>query len=117
MISINTDAERFIHTNFLSRQHVRRYPGYSRKVSLVMIILGLSAMFCFFIFLWIRIYIIEIGYNISEAIASHEVLFQENRKLRIERASLCAPSRIEEIAKNKLGMVAPENSQVVILKW
>lgn len=117
MISISVAAERFIHTNFLARQKVRRSTREARKVSLFIIFMGLSVMTGFFVFLWIRIYTMEIGYQISDALKSHEMLLQENRKLRIERASLSAPSRIEKFARNKLGMRLPDNGQVVILKW
>ena len=117
MISVGTAAERFIHTNFLARQNVRRSTNGSRKLSFFMICMGLLTMVCFFIFLWVRIYILEIGYQISSTLENHERLFQENRNLRIERASLSAPARIEDIARNKLGMVIPDNTQVVILKW
>ena len=48
---------------------------------------------------------------------SLEKYLQENRKLKIERASLASPSRIEKVAKNKLGMINPKNNQMVILKW
>jgi cell division protein FtsL len=117
MISANTAAERFIHTNFLARQNVRRSTSNSRKVTFFVICMAVLTIVCFLIFLWVRIYILEIGYQISSSLENHERLLQENRNLRIERASLSAPSRIEDIARNKLGMVIPDNSQVVILKW
>jgi len=117
MISVSTAAERFIHTNFLARQNVRRSTNNSRRIPFFVICIGLLTMVCFIIFLWVRIYILETGYQISSALENNERLLQENRNLRIERASLSAPSRIEDIARNKLGMVIPDNSQVVILKW
>jgi cell division protein FtsL len=116
MFSISTAAERFIHTNFLARQKFGRSPNDSRRLSFFMISMGLVIMACFFVFLWVRIYNLEIGYQISSAHKTHERLLQENRQLRIERASLHAPSRIEGIAKNKLGMITPSDSQIFILR-
>ena len=83
----------------------------------IMFGMGLLVLVSFFSFLWVRIYVLEVGYQISHTLEQHEKLFQENRKLRIERASLSDPSRIEEIAKKNLGMVEPNNRQVVVLKW
>ena len=77
--------------------------------------MGLSVLVCFFVFLWVRIYVLEVGYRISGALEDRTALLQENNQLRLERASLSAPARIEDIAKNRLGMVVPKNSQVVIL--
>jgi cell division protein FtsL len=115
MQSISSAAAKFIHTNFLARQQVRRNNSNARKVSFFVICMGILTMLCFFIFLWVRIYVLEIGYQLSSVHENHERLRQENGKLIIERASLRAPSRIEDIARNKLGMVVPDSSQVVVL--
>ena len=117
MISISTAAERFINTNFLARQKVRGSTSDSRKLFFFMVCMGLLTMMCFFIFLWARIYILEVGYQISGALENNGRLLQENRNLRTERASLRAPTRIEKIARNKLGMIIPDNTQVFTLKW
>jgi cell division protein FtsL len=117
MHSMSSAAERFIHTNVLARQSIQREEGGSKRNSLCLIAMLLTIMLCFFIFLWVRIYILETGYRISSTLKQHERLLQENRELRIERASLRSPSRIENIAKSKLGMVEPDNSQVVIIPW
>jgi len=108
--------EHFIHTSFLARQNVKRSAPNARRLPLMMILMGLTLMACFFLCLWVRIYIIEIGYQLSATLENHERLLQENRKLRIERASLRSPSRIEDIARNRLGMVIPAGSQVVVLR-
>ena len=116
MQSISSAAEKFIHTNFLARQKVRRNNSDARKASFFVICMGILTMLCFFIFLWVRIYVLEIGYQLSSVHENHERLRQENGKLIIERASMRAPSRIEDIARNKLGMVVSDSSQVVVLK-
>ena len=117
MIDVSTATNKFIHTNFLSRQKVKRNNNDAKKGSLYIICMGLSFMIFFFIFLWVRIYIIETGYRFTSARNTNSSLIQENRKLRIEKASLSAPPRIEKIARSKLGMVIPDNSQMVVIKW
>ena len=117
MVSITTAAERFIHTNFLKPQQVSRGADESRKDFFYMICMGMLIMIAFFMFLWVRIYFLEIGYQVSSAHKTHEELVQANKKLKVERASLNAPSRLEFIAINKLGMHIPKNNQVVILPW
>ncbi len=60
-------------------------------------------MLAFFIFLWVRIYSLEIGYRISDDHKVHEELVQENKKLKVERAALKSSSRLETIARQPAG--------------
>ena len=114
---VRSNNKQFIHTNFLARQKVSRAGSGARSFSVLAGSMGLIILACFFAFLWVRIYVLEVGYQISNTLQKHEALQQENRQLRIERASLAAPSRIEAIARNKLGMLVPNSNQVVVLKW
>jgi cell division protein FtsL len=117
MLSVTRAAERFIHTNFLARQKIRRDTDEPAKDFVYMICMGLLIMTAFIMALWVRIYFLEIGYRISSAHRTGEELQQENKKLKIERAALSAPSRLELIASHKLGMHVPRNDQMVILPW
>jgi len=117
MLSNAATSGKFIHTNFLARQKVKGDDKKARKKSFKMITMGVILMLSCFIFVWTRICVLNTGYKISESIKTQEKYLQENRKLKIERASLASPSRIEKVAKNRLGMINPKNNQVVILKW
>jgi cell division protein FtsL len=117
MLSNTATSGKFIHTNFLARQKVKGDDKKARKTSFQMMTMGVILMLSCFMFVWTRICVLDTGYKISEAIKTQGKYLQENRKLKIERASLASPSRIEKVAKNKLGMINPKNNQVVILKW
>ena len=117
MLSNTATSGKFIHTNFLARQKVKGDDKKARKTSFKMMTMGVILMLSCFMFVWTRICVLDTGYKISEAIKTQGEYLQENRKLKIERASLASPSRIEKVAKNKLGMINPKNNQVVILKW
>ena len=118
MINSSTAAERFIHTNMLARQHITKTDaGAARGFFVCTVCMILLLMLSFLLFLWVRLYIFDIGYQISSAHAVHEKLVEENAQLRIERASLRVPSRIEHIAQQKLGMVLPRSNQVIVLQW
>jgi len=110
-------TERFIHTNYLARQKVRGAKSREQLLPLGVVVMGLLVLLSVFCFLWVRIYIIDIGYRISETLEAGKELQEENRQLRIARASLIAPARIEKIARGELGMVEPETQQVVTLRW
>lgn len=117
MIGVARTAERFIHTNFLARQRIRRDSDSAARDSIYLICMALLVLAAFFFALWIRIYFLEVGYRISDAYRTHEALVQENKKLKLERAALRAPSRIERIATAKLGMTLPRPDQTVTLPW
>ena len=117
MLSNAATSGKFIHTNFLARQKVKGADKKIRESSYKMIAMGVILMLSCFMFVSTRICVLNTGYKISEAIKAQEKYLQENRKLKIERASLASPSRIEKFAKNRLGMINPKNNQVVILEW
>ena len=117
MLNNTATSGKFIHTNFLARQKVKGDNKKDIKTSFKMMTMGVILMLSCFMFVWTRICVLDTGYKIFEAIKTQGKYLQENRKLKIERASLAAPSRIEKVAKNKLGMINPKNNQVVILKW
>lgn len=54
---------------------------------------------------------IQYGYEIAEAQESLDRLIEEGRTLSIERANLASPARIEELARDYLGMRTPGPSQ------
>ena len=53
------------------------------------------------------------GYQIEEAQKTKEQLSEIGRQLRLERASLRNPQRIDAIARGELGMVIPAPGQLV----
>ena len=110
-------TERFIHTNYLARQKVQGLRTREQMLPLGVVAMGLLMLLGVFCFLWVRIYIIDIGYRISETLEAGKNLQEKNRQLRIERAALVAPARIEGIARGELEMVEPKNTQVITLKW
>jgi len=110
-------TERFIHTNYLARQKVKGAKSREQILPLGVVVMGLLVLLSVFCFLWVRIYIIDVGYSISDALEAGKTLQEENRQLRIARASLIAPARIEKIARGKLNMIEPKNTQVVTLRW
>ena len=59
---------------------------------------------------------IQYGYQIEEAQKKKEQLVEMGRQLRLERASLRSPQRIDAIARGELGMVVPVPGQLVTFR-
>ena len=67
-------------------------------------------------YIWSRITVVSIGYDISTANRERDNLIEQNRRLRIAFERLKSPERIEEIASRELNLVHPEREQVVDIR-
>jgi cell division protein FtsL len=65
---------------------------------------------------WSRFKLVDLNLEISEISRQLDDVGQEQKRLKLEAASLKAPSRIEAIAKNELGMALPTEQQVIHVK-
>ncbi len=67
-------------------------------------------------YVWSRVLVINLGYDLSEAMEVHRKLVQENKKLHIEVALLKSLARIERIAREELDMEKPLPGQIILMK-
>ena len=68
------------------------------------------------IYIWSHINFTELKYQIANELSQQNKLLEENRKLKVEIATLKSPQRLESVCKDKLGMQFPEGNQVIFLK-
>jgi cell division protein FtsL len=66
-------------------------------------------------FVWSRLQLVHLEYEISSQSTRLRTLQQETRALRLEVATLNSPARVEQIARTKLGLRPPTPEQVVII--
>lgn len=67
-------------------------------------------------FVWSRLQVVNLEYNISSLESRVRDLSQETRRLRLEAASLRNPVRIEQVAREQLGLRLPTPEQIIIVK-
>ena len=77
-----------------------------------LLLLILSALF----FVWSRIQVIQLGYEISSVLKEGRSLVEGNKQLRIEIATLKSYARIERIAVEQLNMSKPKPDQVIVIR-
>jgi cell division protein FtsL len=77
-----------------------------------LLLLVLSALF----FVWSRIQVIQLGYEISQALKEGRALTEGNKQLRLEIATLKSYARIEKIAAEELSLSKPKSDQVVVIR-
>jgi cell division protein FtsL len=78
-------------------------------------LLGLCFFVFFFglIFAWQHFQCVQYGYRLEQLKAQKATMEDWNHQLRLERASLADPQRIDRLAQKKLGLVAPSPQQVI----
>lgn len=67
-------------------------------------------------YLWSRLEVVSLGYEIAKASDERGGLMDDNRRLKLEILSLKSPQRIETIAIDRLDLVYPKGEQVIIVK-
>ncbi len=100
--------KRIINNNVIREADSKSHRDY-------MIVTALAAIFLFGLFAygWQHYQWIQYGYRIEEAQKKKDQLAEIGRQLRLERASLRSPKRIDSIARGELGMVVPAPGQLV----
>jgi cell division protein FtsL len=66
-------------------------------------------------YVWLRLRVVDLGYRSVTTRQLLEKLQQEQHELTVEAARLDAPSRLEEVARGRLGMTRPEKGQEAVL--
>ena len=87
-----------------------------RNLIFVVLAAALVLIGCSLFYVWSHHQIISRGYETSDAAREEQALLQENKRLRLELASLKAPGRIERMAQHELGLVAPQKEQLIIVR-
>lgn len=77
-------------------------------------ILGLALISIFFV--WSRQQVLTLQYDIASIESSIRSARQEASKLQIEATMLRQPRRIEELARNELGLVMPDPRKIIVVR-
>ena len=87
--------------------------GRPRLLPLLTFVAVIMAVALFFV--WSRLEVVNLQYNISSHESRLREMSQESRRLRLEAASLRNPLRIEQMARKGLGLRLPDPEQVIIV--
>jgi cell division protein FtsL len=69
-----------------------------------------------FVFVWERVDMVRVGYQIERLKHDKVVLGRERDELRVKFSALSAPDRIAKVASEKLGMALPQQGQVIMVQ-
>ena len=85
-----------------------RRPNLLPLFAFIAILLAVSLFF-----VWSRIQVVNLAYDISSLEGRVRGMQQETQRLRLEAASLRSPGRIERVALSDLGLRLPTPQQVI----
>ena len=89
----------------MRRWHVRR------TIALGLVLVGLCM-----VQVWVRLQVVEVGYQLSAARQMQQRLEQQHRELEVELAMLRDRGHLAELATKHLGLREPDKGQVVELR-
>jgi cell division protein FtsL len=99
----------------LSRREQKRKRGLVALIGPYLLAIILFTISIFF-YLWTRVSVITLNYEIGSLSAREEALIQENRELKLQLGTIITPENLERIGKNELGLIYPDNSQIVPIR-
>lgn len=63
--------------------------------------------------IWANLETVRLGYQLARVARQKESLLERNRQLRMDRAQATALSRVDALARARLGLVPPEPRQIL----
>ena len=98
-----------------SRTEARTPRSERRRHHWAVLSLSLCLVGVVLLHVWLRLQVVRMGYALSTTSKLESQLEQERRELTEELATLTSPDRLEAMARKRLGLVAPEKGQVIVL--
>ena len=65
---------------------------------------------------WIHLQVLEVGYQIDRMERQLAVVVEDERRLMMETSRLQSPERLEQLASEQLGLVAPSFDQLLFVE-
>jgi cell division protein FtsL len=110
---INKNEDRILWTGEDSKT---RPKGIKLNLPILFILLMLFVIGGALFYVWSRVQVIQLGYEISNALKEERVFTETNKKLRLEIATLKSYARIEKFAAEELRMAKPRPEQVIVIR-
>ena len=111
--AISHNGEQILWTGEDSRVKPK---GTKLNLFIIFILLMLFSIGGSLFYVWSRIKVIQLGYEVSNALKEERALTEANKKLRLEIATLKSYGRIEKFAVEELRMAKPKPEQVIVIR-
>lgn len=83
----------------------------------MMVLFGACCLFLYgLVFTWSRIRILNLRYEFTRLTEQHREVTDQNKKLTIELATYTSLKQVEQVARDKFGMVKPPKKNVIVIQ-
>jgi len=89
--------------------------GDRRVVGIWLAGLGIAAVGILVVHVWLRLQVVEVGYQLQSTRQLVERFEEEGRELQVRAAEADTPARLESLARRRLGMQPPELGREIVL--
>jgi cell division protein FtsL len=79
-------------------------------------LLALAVMLLLLLYVWERVEVVRVGYQIERLKNQKVALQRERDELQVKASRLTSPERIARVAREQLGMTLPQHGQVVLIR-
>ena len=77
---------------------------------------SLAVLTVLLLYVWERVEVVQVGYHIEQLKSKKVALERERDELRLKVSTLTSPDRLAKAATEKLGMLAPQQGQVRLVR-
>lgn len=77
---------------------------------------ALAVLSVLLLYVWERVEVVQVGYHIEQLKSKKVALERERDELRLKVSMLTSPDRLAKAATEKLGMLAPQQGQVRLVR-
>jgi cell division protein FtsL len=72
--------------------------------------------FSLFLFLWTRVSVTTLNYEIARLKEEERILARNNRELKIELDTVTSPASLDRMGREKFSLTYPDNSAVILVR-
>lgn len=105
-----------IKSSFYKKRTTRKDKAKLFTVLKGVLLILLSAFSLIFVYVWLNIAVVRKGYLLSARKKEKKQLEQKNKELKLEVSELKSLERIEKIARGKLKLSEPKESEILWIK-
>ena len=87
------------------------------RIVMKLIILGSFIVILALFYIWSRIQIVQVGYEINEMTHEQQLIKNEHRNLEMELLMMKAPQKIDGFARERLKMITPSQENIIEISW
>lgn len=92
---------------------VTKLDFFKTKLVMRLLVLGAFIVVLSLFYIWSRVQIVQMGYEIHEIKKAQQRLVDENKKYKLELSVMKSPDRVQRYAEGDLKMAVPEESGII----